>query len=50
MLFTQFALLDRGEKRGSYRDAEGRLVAFAHTLGYQEYDGAGWCGVVIQAG
>ncbi len=49
LLFTEFALADRGEKRGSYRDADGRLVAFAFTQGYQEYDGAGWCGVVIQA-
>jgi hypothetical protein len=47
-LFTTFALEDHGLDRGSYRDREGTLVAFARTHGYQEYDGQGWVGVVLQ--
>jgi hypothetical protein len=48
LLFTSFALDDHGLARGSYRDANGALVAFARTHGYQEYDGQGWVGVVVQ--
>lgn len=47
-LFSTFALDDQGLARGSYRDADGVLVAFAKTHGYQEYDGRGWVGVVAQ--
>jgi YD repeat-containing protein len=46
--FTQFPLNDNGQARGSYLDAAGNIVAFAKTLGYQEYDGLGWWGVVVQ--
>ncbi|HZY69286.1 MAG TPA: cache domain-containing protein [Devosia sp.] len=46
-LFTQFKVGDPG-KRGSYVDADGHLVAFARTRGYQEYDGQGWMGVIRQ--
>lgn len=46
-LFQPFRLAS-DEKRGSYVDADGALVAFARTHGYQEYDGMGWTGVVIQ--
>ena len=46
-LFTTYAI-DDPRKRGSFVDAEGRLVAFARTHGYQEYDGQGWIGVVRQ--
>jgi hypothetical protein len=38
-----------GERdRGSYRDARGRLVAFALTPGYETYRGLGWYGCLIQ--
>jgi len=47
-LFSTFTLDDRGRVRGSYRDGDGTLVAFAKTHGYQEYDGQGWVGVVLQ--
>jgi hypothetical protein len=43
-----FMLRDEGKPRGSYYDADGNIVAFARTLGYQEYDGLGWWGVVVQ--
>ncbi len=47
-LFHDFSLDDRGLPRGSYLDPQGRIVAFAKTHGYQEYDGQGWFGVVLQ--
>lgn len=47
-LFTRFALRHDGETRGSYYDGAGNIVTFARTLGYQEYDGLGWWGVVVQ--
>lgn len=43
-----FALRDEGRHRGCYYDENGNIVAFAKTLGYQEYDGLGWWGVVVQ--
>lgn len=46
--FCQFDLRHDGRERGSYYDGAANIVAFAKTLGYQEYDGLGWWGVVIQ--
>jgi len=37
-----------GKKQGSYIDGKGNIVAFAQTLGYEQYDGLGWYGVVVQ--
>jgi hypothetical protein len=34
--------------RGSYYDPDGAIVAFAKTIGYEDYDGLGWYGVVVQ--
>ena len=50
LLFTQYHLDDRDLARGSYTNAEGHVVAFAKTHGYQEYDGLGWIGVLVQKG
>lgn len=36
------------EMRGSYYDNDGAIVAFAKTIGYEDYDGLGWYGVVVQ--
>jgi len=46
--FARFDLAHKGQMRGSYYDGQGNIVAFAKTLGYQEYDGLGWAGVVLQ--
>jgi hypothetical protein len=46
--FNRFDLDDKGQLRGSYYDRDGNIVAFAKTLGYQEYDGLGWFGVIVQ--
>lgn len=47
--YTHFALNNPGQAmRGSYHDNSGSIVAFAKTLGYEDYDGLGWYGVIIQ--
>jgi hypothetical protein len=48
MLYQSFALDARSMARGSYYLSDGSIVAFAKTLGYEDYDGLGWSGVVIQ--
>tara|TARA_B100001179_G_scaffold227495_1_gene210126 strand:+ start:636 stop:1697 length:1062 start_codon:yes stop_codon:yes gene_type:complete len=47
-LLQPFSLETGGQSKGSYRDASGNIVAFAKTLGYEEYDGLGWYGVIVQ--
>lgn len=47
-LFGQYNLHTEGKKKGNYIDAQGNVVAFAQTLGYQEYDGLGWYCVIVQ--
>ena len=46
--FDTFDLRHEDKQRGSYYDGQGNIVAFARTLGYQEYDGLGWWGVILQ--
>jgi hypothetical protein len=49
LLFTHFALANQnGQAAGSYYDNNGSIVAYAKTLGYEDYDGLGWYGVVVQ--
>lgn len=49
LLFTHFMLAGQaGQPSGSYYDRNGSIVAFAKTLGYEDYDGLGWHGVVVQ--
>ncbi|HEV7345853.1 MAG TPA: methyl-accepting chemotaxis protein [Devosia sp.] len=47
-LFARYDLRHADRQRGSYYDDSGNIIAFARTLGYQEYDGLGWWGVVVQ--
>lgn len=47
-LFSHFPLRTEGKTKGHYYDEAGTLIAFAKTLGYQEYDGLGWYGVIAQ--
>ncbi len=42
-----FNLQDGADKTGSYHDDQNH-VYFAHTQGYEGYDGLGWIGVVIK--
>ncbi len=47
-LLQPFRFDNKGQTKGSYTNAAGELVAFAKTIGYQEYDGLGWYGVIVQ--
>jgi hypothetical protein len=47
-LLTQFMLEHKGQQKGYYFNSNHELVAFAKTLGYQEYDGLGWYAVIVQ--
>lgn len=44
----KFPLKAGRETSGSYFDSQGSSISFAKTLGYQEFDGLGWYGVVIR--
>lgn len=46
-LLNPFPLNHNGMQKGCYT-ANGNLVAFAKTIGYEEYDGLGWYGVIVQ--
>ncbi|MCF3642854.1 methyl-accepting chemotaxis protein [Rhizobium sp. TRM95111] len=49
LIFSNFALrATDNAPRGSYYASDGTIVAYARTLGYEDYDGLGWCGVVVQ--
>lgn len=49
-LLTRYNLQDSRGRKGAYIDEEGsKLVAYAKTLGYQEYDGLGWYAVIEQS-
>jgi hypothetical protein len=47
-LLSHFSLDNNGRSKGHYIDSHGNTVAFARTIGYQEYDGLGWWSVIIQ--
>ena len=47
-LLTNFPLALNGQSKGAYITEDGSLIAFARTLGYQEYDGLGWYGVIVR--
>lgn len=47
-LLMPFALDHKGQQKGYYFNSNGELVAFAKTLGYQEYDGLGWYAAIVQ--
>lgn len=43
-----FAGIGGGQSRGCVQMPDGTRVGFARTLGYEEYDGLGWFGVVLE--
>ena len=45
-LLQHYDLRDNGEQKGHYFARPDCLVAFAKTIGYQEYDGLGWYCVI----
>lgn len=42
-----FKLQHNGQQKGSYF-SDKTLISFAKTIGYEEYDGLGWYGVILQ--
>lgn len=47
-LLESFSLETNGKTKGCYKNRNGETIAFAKTIGYQEYSGLGWYGVVVQ--
>jgi hypothetical protein len=47
-ILLPFLLEHHGKQKGHYFTAGHELIAFARTLGYQEYDGLGWYAVIVQ--
>ncbi len=47
-LLQSFPLETNGATKGCYKSSNRETIAFAKTIGYQEYSGLGWYGVVIQ--
>jgi hypothetical protein len=47
-IFSKYPIRTEGNRIGSYVDAEGNLIGFALTPGYETYQGLGWSGIVIQ--
>lgn len=47
-LYQPFPLETGDRDRGYYYGSDGSLIAFAHTIGYETYDGLGWYGVITQ--
>ena len=43
-----FMLEHNGQQKGHYFTPDHEMIAFAKTLGYQEYDGLGWYAAVVQ--
>lgn len=48
-LYNNFPLkTETINSKGHYVDGNGNVVAYAKTLGYEEFDGLGWYGVIVQ--
>ena len=47
-ILLPFVLEHKGQQKGHYVNAHHELIAFAKTLGYQEYDGLGWYAAIVQ--
>jgi len=47
-IYSRFPLETGKITKGHFTDRNGDLVAYARTLGYEEYDGQGWYGVIVQ--
>lgn len=39
---------EKGKTKGYYYQADGTLVAYAKTLGYEDYDGLGWHCIILR--
>lgn len=48
VLKERFPLQAQGQTMGNYADADGAVVGFSLTPGYETYKGLGWFGVLVQ--
>lgn len=47
-ILSPFELCNNGQQKGHYFTPDHELIAFAKTIGYQEYDGLGWYAAIVQ--
>ena len=47
-ILSPFNLEHKGQHKGHYFNDDNEVIAFAKTLGYQEYDGLGWYAAIVQ--
>ena len=47
-ILLPFMLEHNGQQKGHYFTTDHEVIAFAKTLGYQEYDGQGWYAAIVQ--
>jgi hypothetical protein len=47
-MLQPFTLRTDNKTKGYYFEDDGTVIAFAKTIGYQEYDGLGWWAVIVQ--
>jgi len=47
-ILSTFMLEHKGQHKGYYFNDNHEVIAFAKTLGYQEYDGLGWYAAIVQ--
>jgi hypothetical protein len=47
-ILLPFILDHNGQQKGHYFNSNHELIAYAKTLGYQEYDGLGWYAAIVQ--
>ncbi|MAU40015.1 MAG: methyl-accepting chemotaxis sensory transducer [Kordiimonas sp.] len=47
-LYSTYPLDTRMGSKGAYVNNDGAVIAYAQTIGYEEYDGLGWYGVIEQ--
>jgi len=47
-VLSPFMLEHKGQHKGHYFNDNHEVIAFAKTLGYQEYDGLGWYAAIVQ--
>lgn len=48
-IYSIFPLDTNDLQRGCYYNQSGQLIAFAKTIGYEEYSGLGWYGCVVRS-
>ncbi len=48
-MLQRFNLMNENKTKGCYIAGNGEIIAFAQTIGYQEYDGLGWWGVIVKS-